>query len=413
MAVDPGRAKARPARSTPDRPGAFLAFCRGMDWPLEQVEALDPAWFRPPFCPWPACRGHRTDHFRGHRHGWFVRKSDGRRVPRFRCRLCGRTLSQQTFAFSYYLKRPHLGPVTAAALQAGSANRQIARSTGCAPSTITRLGERLGRHALLLLARAVESLPGLKEAVVFDHFETFALAQEYALGVATAVGAGSWFVYALDASPHRRAGRRTAKQRSRQPFLKYPDSGGGYAASLSRVIDVLGKLPAPERGLQLVTDGHPAYRRAVGTTPRHVQHWIFTRRHRPSNLALRPALLRDGDRAMFPNDSLHALLRHTCAHHRRETIAFARRHNAVMERMFLSAVWRNFVKQRSERRPDGITPAMRLGLASHRWRWREVLYCRLFPDRLAVPRAWLSIYRRGLATPALPSNRAHALSNAF
>ena len=65
---------------------------------------------------------------------------------------------------------------------------------------------------------------------------------------------------------------------------------------------------------------------------------------------------------MFPCDSWHALLRHTCAHHRRETIAFGRRLNALVERLYLTTVWRNFLKGRSERKPDRSTPAMKLGL---------------------------------------------------
>jgi len=44
-------------------------------------------------------------------------------------------------------------------------------------------------------------------------------------------------------------------------------------------------------------------------------------------------------------------------------IAFGRRLNAVMEQMFLTAVWRNFVKKRTERLARSGTPAMHLGLA--------------------------------------------------
>ena len=110
---------------------------------------------------------------------------------------------------------------------------------------------------------------------------------------------------------------------------------------------------------------------------------------------------------MFPADALHALLRHTAAHHRRETIAFGRRLNAVMERLFLTAIWRNFVKGRSERRPDPTTPAMRLGLATERWSWRRVLARRLFPKREILPPGWRDLYRRRWITPTLPSNTRH------
>jgi len=112
-------------------------------------------------------------------------------------------------------------------------------------------------------------------------------------------------------------------------------------------------------------------------------------------------------------DALHALLRHSAAHHRRETIAFGRRLNALMERLFLTAVWRNFVKRRSERKPDPTTPAMRLGLATERWSWRRVLARRLFPGRERLPRAWRDLYNRDWTTPTLPANTRHRLRHAY
>ena len=84
-----------------------------------------------------------------------------------------------------------------------------------------------------------------------------------------------------------------------------------------------------------------------------------------------------------------------------------------MERLFLTAVWRNFVKGRSERRPDPTTPAMRLGLATERWSWRRVLARRLFPKREILPPAWRDLYRRNWLTPALPSNTRHRLRQAY
>jgi len=87
------------------------------------------------------------------------------------------------------------------------------------------------------------------------------------------------------------------------------------------------------------------------------------------------------DFAMFPVDQLHQLLRHTCADHKRETIAFGRRLESILGRAHLIAVWKNFIKARSERRPDRSTPAMRLGLAQDPWSWERVLSRRLFLHR--------------------------------
>ncbi|OLE65224.1 MAG: hypothetical protein AUG03_05765 [Acidobacteria bacterium 13_1_20CM_2_68_14] len=116
---------------------------------------------------------------------------------------------------------------------------------------------------------------------------------------------------------------------------------------------------------------------------------------------------------MFPVDLLHKILRHTLAHQRRETIAFGRRLNAVMERLFLAAVWRNFVKRRSERRPEPRTPAMHLALTDAPWSWKRVLSRRLFVRREKLPAPWPSLYRRDWITPILPSNARHDLARAY
>jgi hypothetical protein len=323
-------------------------------------------------------------------------------------------LSKQSFACSYYLKRPELLLPIAAGLAAGSAHRQLARSLRCAPSTVTRLSARLGRHAMLLQARALTALE-LNEPVVVDHFETFEHSQDYPCGIATAVGAGSWFVYALDPAPHRRGGCRSVHQQARLDRRPEREHRGGYAGSFGRVLDVLQRVSRESSILHLVTDDHESYRREVHRrrSSSRIEHRVFRNPERGPKAAARSAEARARDAAMFPNDLLHRILRHSLAHHRRETIAFGRRINALMERMFLAAIWRNWVKHVTERRHEPITPAMRLGLTDRPWPWSRVFARRLFPDRERAPETWMELYRREWITPTLPSNAPHALALAF
>jgi len=335
-------------------------------------------------------------------------------VPRFRCSFCRRTFSRQSFAVSYYLKRPELMVPVAAGLQAGSAHRQIARTLGCAPSTVTRLSARLGRHAILLTAHALQHLEGqLAEPVVLDHFETFEFTQDFPFGVATPVGRDSWFVYGLDPAPHRRTGTRSAAQQARLARRPRRALHGGYRSSSTRVVEQLLRLAPASRPLDLAGDGHPAYDRAVERFAGRVELRRFPNLRRGPKGTPRTPEMVARDLAMFPADSLHALLRHTLAHHRRETIAFGRRVNALMERLFLATVWRNFVKWRSERKPDPVSPAMRVGLTGERWKWRRVFARRLFPGREQIPPVWREIYRRDWTTPVLRSNTCHRLVHAY
>ena len=240
-----------------------------------------------------------------------------------------------------------------------------------------------------------------------SHFETFVFSQDDRLAIGTPVGRRSWFVYGLDPAPHRRAGRRSARRASRRRPLPAPVEQS-FIRSTRRVLGVLERL-AP-RGFRLISDDHPAYRSAVASH-RRIEHEIHANPPRGKDVDPGPASERD--RRMFPVDQLHKLVRHSQAHHRRETIAFGRRSNAVLERIALIVVWRNFVKRVSERRNDPETPAMRSGVAARVWSWGDVLARRRFPGRVRLPEGWGKIYRRGWITPAAGRNCAHGLRQAF
>jgi hypothetical protein len=306
------------------------------------------------------------------------------------------------------MKRPELLVPVAAGLVAGSAHRQIARTLGCAPSTVTRIAARIGRHALLLQALALQHLEDLREPVVLDHFETFVFSQEDRLGIATPVGQATWFCYGLDPAPHRRGGRRKrGKPALRRPLP--PRQMGAVTGSTERVFALLRSLS--RNNVEIVSDDHPAYNHAERRLPGAIRRRIYPNPSRgPGSDG---SLARERDRQMFPVDLLHKLWRHTQAHQRRETIAFGRRSNALMERGFLFIVWRNFVKKISERSGAPITPAMRVGLASRPLGWTEIFYRRLFPGRIVLPAGWMKVYRRGWITPAVGRNLPHTLRQAL
>jgi hypothetical protein len=378
-----------------------------MHWPTTPVEYRSA--FQPPFCPWRECEEHRrqTPGYRFKIHGSYSTKRR-RNVTRFRCKSCRRTFSRQTFSVTYYRKRPELLCRVAAGIVGGSALRQIARTLDCAPTTVARISAHLGRHAMLLHARSLQTLRGkLSEPIVFDHFETFEFTQDYPFGVGTAVGAESWFVYGLDPAPHARSGRRSPAQRRRLAARPKRATLGRYAGSTRRILDSLLNL-APDR-LSITSDAHPEYARTVARHPQKER--IRLRGHpnpkRGPKGSPRSFEALERDQALFAVDLLHKILRHTLAHHRRETIAFARRLNAAMERLALTAIWRNFVKACSERKPRSPSPAIVLGLTDSRWSWRRVLSRRLFFDRSSLPEPWPQLYRRGWTTPLLAANAAH------
>ena len=386
-----------------------------MHWPGTPVEYL--SGFQPAFCPRRGCPEHLrlAPGFRFERHGFYSTRRRWR-IPRFRCRACRASFSRQSFAVSYYSKRPELLIPIAAGLVGGSAHRQIARTLGCAPSTVTRNAARLGRHAMLLLALSRHELAGLSnEPFVLDHFETFEFTQDYPFGVATLVGAKSWFVYDLDPAPHGRTGSMSPAQRLRLGVRPRRATHGGYVGSARRVFERLRDVTSPGSTVTVVGDGHHAYDRAAGDPS--VRDRVVLERYpnppRGPKGSPRSVAARLRDERLFPVDLLHKILRHSLAHQRRETIAFGRRLNAIMEQLFLTAVWRNFVKKRRERRSRRGTPAMRLGLTRERWPWSRVFSRRLFPARTRTPGTWAKLYKRLWTSPLYPNNSRHQLKLAF
>jgi transposase-like protein len=368
--------------------------------------------FQPTFCPWPGCIEHDrcAGTFHHVRHGSY-RRADGSSVPRFRCIACKRTFSQQSFAFSYYLKRAELSVPIAKGLIAGSAHRQIARSLACHHSTVTRRAQRLGRHAHLLHHLALQEVT-LHEPVILDDFDTYAGSQYFPCTLPTAVGSGSWFVYGSGFARERRRGHMSPFQRRRRERLERlhgrPEPGTVTRAFRSLIELLPVRCGSP---LRLIADNDRAIRIAAQGTRFTLE--VHPNPARGPKGSARSPEARRRDEAMFPNDQLHRFLRHSEAAHRRETIAFGRSFNGLVERLALFSVWRNLVQARSERRPRDGTPAMRVGLTGAKWTWQNVVAARLLPSRIRAGEEVMRLYRRALVTPLLRSERRHALKHAF
>jgi hypothetical protein len=269
------------------------------------------------------------------------------------------------------------------------------------------MADRLGRHAILFHSRCNAQLHDLSEAVVHDHFEAFVGRQDHALGVGTAVGATSRYVYDIDPAPHRGSGRRPDRKQNDGTTVR---GSRPYVASIRRSIRSLIPHLLEDQQLVLRADGRLDYRVALRDPvlgSRVTLEAFPNPERRPKGTPRSPEAVRR-DLAMFPVDQLHQLLRHSCSDHKRETLAFGRRLESILGRAQLITVWKNFIKARSERAPDRTTPAMRLGLTDDRWRFDRILSRRLFPHREPVSESALRIYQKRW-TPSLPTfERRHA-----
>lgn len=355
-----------------------------------------PTRFTPPFCPNPRCDS-RTNPtpWRFQRKGFYPRGRPPHRVQRYRCSRCRRYFSSQTFATSYWLKRPDLLEPVFHRLVACSAFRQIAREYRVSHSTIRTLSDHLGRHCLLFHER-LRPRTSPPEPLVLDGFRTFEHSQYWPMDLNLVVGP-SLFVYGFNDVELRRSGTMRPAQRVKRALLEKrygrPDPG----ATRKRVEELLRRVIPPGGVAELRSDKHRAYARAIRKLrDRTILH------ARTSSRAARTT-----SNPLFPVNLSDMLIRHSSANHKRETIAFSKRRQSALYRLAVWVVWRNYVKGRSENRRLG-PPAEGLGLIREALTARGILRRRLFPERVLGRSSWLwACYFGRIRTRAIERCRVH------
>ena len=359
---------------------------------------IAPAPQVPPHCPNPGCKYHeRNDGWRWVRDGFFDRLAVPHRIQRFRCRDCGRRFSAQTFHVTYWLRRPGLVVPVFQGLVACAGLRQLARSFHASPQTIQLHANRLGRHCLLFHERTRPRGAAL-EPVALDGFISFEYSQFHPTAYHVLVGARTHYAYGFTVSELRRSGRMTASQRrmrERLEALHGRPSPRAVEHDVARLLRIA--LPA-RQSLELWTDEHTDYPRAL----RRCDHLAVAHRTVSSRAARTPR------NPLFAVNLLDLLIRHSGANHKRETIAYAKRRQMAIHRLWVFLTWRNWCKWFSENRHED-TPAMRAGLTDHRLDPIEILKQRLFVTHTRLPDAWKQQYWGQVPTRLIPNARSHRL----
>lgn len=361
----------------------------------------NPAW-RPPHCPNPQCSYHQPQPgpWPYRHHGFYWRQLHPRCIRRYRCLSCGRTFSNQTFSTSYWLKRPSLLGKIYNHTNGGMANRQLARAKRCSPGTVDRQLGRLGRHCLLFQRQALQQASPFVD-IVIDGIESFEFSQYFPFEHLNAVDrSSSFFIYFTDA-PLRRSGRMTDHQKQRRQELETlygrPDPRAVEKATRELLETA---LSGAQRAI-VCSDEHKAYPRSMQGLPCEIEHRQTSSKRR-----------RDRHNELFEVNAQDMFIRHSCANHKRETIAFSRRRQESAYRMAVFLVWKNFQKHRWEKKCRQ-TPAMLIGLTDRVLTADDILGQRLFPAHQQLPESWQRYYWREVQTPVLGRNNRHALKYAF
>jgi transposase-like protein len=352
----------------------------------------------PLFCPNPSCSFHcDPSGWRWVRDGFFARAASPTRVQRFRCRHCRRRFSEQTFRTTYWLKRPRLLVPVLHGLLSCACLRQIARALDASPQTVLLHANRLGRHCLLFHELHRPRDP-LVEPIALDGFESFEYSQFYPTRYHVVAGRTSHFFYGFTDSELRRSGRMTRVQKRMRAELETRHGRPDPRSTEKEVAAVLSLVCPEPQAITLHTDEHTDYPLAL----RRVAHLGTTHLTTSSRAARTPS------NPLFSINLLDLLIRHSGANHKRETIAFAKRRQMAIWRLWVLLVWRNYMKWVSEQRRK-TTPAMRLGIFPRRLRTKEVLRRRLFVTRVGLPERWQDYYWGKTPTRVLPNGRDHRL----
>jgi len=362
-----------------------------------------PKGWLPPFCPNANCKFHRHIEvpWRYKNYGSYTRQSDNRRIQRFKCLSCGRTFSTQTFSTTYWQKRPEVDAMVFSRIVNGMCNRQTARDIGVDHTTIDHKITRLGRHCLLLMAMMAESgRPA--DQIVYDGLETFELSQHYPVYLNIAVEKDTDYILFFNDSELRRKGRMTASQKKRRDELEAMHGRPDPRAIEKATDEVLSVVVGDQPQVTLYTDDHHQYRKPIAGYGDQIRHEVTPgKAHRDRNNSLWESNLAD------------LFIRHCGRNHARETIAWSKRRQSMIEHLAIFAVWRNCILGRRQKQRQSPTPAMKRGMLARRWSIEDVLQCRLFPGHVQMPESWVRYYRRDVVTRALPRERRHRLTYAY
>ena len=353
----------------------------------------------PPFCPNKSCRFHSgtTASWPWSKAGHFHRQAAPHRIQRFHCGDCGLYFSEQTFRTTYWLKRPELQLRLFHQVVQCSAYRQIARQYAASPQTIALHTARLGRHCLLFHQR-LRPKGSIPEPLSLDSFQSFEYSQYHPTLFHVVAGKDSHFFHGFTDSELRRSGRMRPDQKRRRAELER-DLGRPDPRSVQReVARVLHIVAAEPQALQLHTDEHQDYPRAIA----EVSYLDIDHRTISSRAA------RTSRNPLFPINLLDFLIRHCGANHKRETNSFSKRRQSAAGRLWVFLVWRNYWKWFSERK-RGRTPAMMLGVSEGRISLEQILSERLFPSQVALPERWQDYYWGRVPTRRIPNARRHEL----
>ena len=195
--------------------------------------------------------------------GFFVRKSDSRRIRRWRCRACGKSWSAATFDPCFGHKKRRIHGLLSLLLCSGVSLRRSARILGVHRTTVARKLCFLAQQARLRHQRLLMGI--FPELLQFDEMETFLHSKWKPVSIGLIVDPLTRNVLSRELSIMPARGTEAAKARK-----KYGPRPDERTPGLHRLFNSMeGHLMDLE---QITSDENPRYPPIVGAHCPHARH---------------------------------------------------------------------------------------------------------------------------------------------
>jgi len=359
---------------------------------------MDPQYF---FCPRPGCTAHSLEPADSRwflRHGFHLTRAFGR-VQRYKCRLCGKTFSDQSFLLNYWLKKLTDFSALGRQLNSSSSANYVARHHHLSADALRIRCDRLARNALFFHCRLTGQLK-ISESLVADGLESFVASKYFPVNLNLLVGSGSQFVYFFTHSHSRRKGSMSdqQKQRCRSIYADKCFTSSSLSTMFSELLAYLSGRTS-HHTLRLDTDEHPIYARLISRwntrscpAPR-IDH------HQTASTAARTT-----SNPLFAVNYLDRLIRKDMPNHRRHSICYARNDRNLLSRFAYYVVTHNFCKPfriGSGARQSSLTHASWVkGISGELCYWKPRLHtCRFFYSFVTMPAYFQKLWFRNTPTP--------------
>jgi len=297
-----------------------------------------------------------------HRDGWANISRFPYQSQRFRCRRCLRTFSWSRFSLEYRQKIWGLNETLFRDFNVGVSKRELGRRVGHSEHLVRGRLRKMARWGLREHAHRVRKLK-IREPIVYDGLENFSFSQYDPNNLNHAVGKNSLFTWDFNLCPLNRKGRMSPRQRARKALLE--EKYGSYPKDAIRASTkrILRRLLGKTEELDLYSDRHFLYRRAIELDLSRKQA------KRIHHVTVSSKVARNFVNPLFAVNNVDMQARHNLAPFKRETIAFSKNTVAMQEAFALYMIHRNYLRpkfwgtHRSDPECSKRSPAMEVGAA--------------------------------------------------